>query len=37
MCSLYKDATDTHPSWDELNKDNREPMVKKCIEDLQNN
>jgi mannosyltransferase OCH1-like enzyme len=37
MCSLYKDSTDTHPSWDELNKDNRKPMVKKCIEDLEHN
>lgn len=36
MCSIYKDKTDTHPKWDELGKDNRKPMIKKCISELNN-
>ncbi len=33
-CSMEQNETNTHPKWEELVKDNREPMVKKCIEDI---
>ena len=36
FCSIHRDKTDTHPEWDELNKDDRKPMVIKCIEDITN-
>ena len=35
-CSMYKEETDTHPKWDELKSDDREPMTKKCLKDLNN-
>lgn len=35
-CSMYKEETDTHPKWSELNTDDREPMTKKCLKDLNN-
>jgi hypothetical protein len=34
FCSLKKNKTDTHPNWDELNFDNRKPMKKICIKEL---
>ena len=34
FCSMHRDKTDTHPKWDELHKDNRKPMVIKCIKDI---
>ena len=33
-CSMHKDRTGTHPTWDELNRDNRTPMIVKCIKDI---
>lgn len=35
-CSMYKEETDTHPKWSELLTDDREPMIKKCLKDLNN-
>ncbi len=35
-CSMYKEETDTHPKWSELISDDREPMIKKCLKDLNN-
>jgi len=33
-CSFDKAKTDTHPKWNELMFDDREPMIKECINDL---
>lgn len=34
FCSLKKNKTYTHPKWDELRFDNREPMQELCIKEL---
>lgn len=33
-CSMNRDKTDTHPKWNELIKDNRAPLQKKCEKDF---
>lgn len=34
FCSINRDETGTHPKWAELINDNRKPMVKQCLLDL---
>ena len=34
FCNIYLTETDTHPKWEELNKDDRPPMIKDCLKDL---